>query len=215
MGRHLLAAFLAVGTPLGALADRGALSVDAGGVIAGVHVAPAVGSGDPVTGSVAGATVGARYALSNRLEITASVDWFAEAPFYNDNVVVTTSNGVFAGQLQSRLSAYSAKVGAHYVTGLVWRFRAGAQVGWLHRSFTRMDLIDVSRPGAPRSFGLALGSRDFDDMVVSPMVGVEWLISDRISLAVTPRADIVLGSPSTVWVSVPLIMSYSWYGLFR
>jgi hypothetical protein len=213
--RRNLATLLALAAPICALGDRGAFSLDAGGVIAGVRMEPAVGVGDSVTGTVAGVTIGARYAISNHLEVTATLDWFAEAPFYNDNTALTTSNGGFAGQLQSRFGAYSAKVGAHYVTGLVWRFRAGAEVGWLHRSFTRMDLVDVSRPGAPRSLGLGLGSRDFDDVVVSPMVGIEWLVSDRVSLAVTPRAEIVLESPGALWVSVPLVMSYSWYGLFR
>ncbi len=214
LGR-LVAVLVVVATPFGAQADRGALSLDGGVVVAGVRTGPALGDGDSVTGSVAGLTIGSRYAFTHSLEVSGSVDWYAPAPFYNDDTVITTSNGVFAGQLQSRLGSYSARVGAQYVRGLVWRLRAGAEVGWLHRSFTRIDLIDVSRPGAPRSFGLGLGSRDLDDVVLSPMVGIEWLVRDHVSLAVIPRAEVVLGSPGAVWVSVPLVMSYSWYGIFR
>ena len=67
--RRSLAALLAAALPLVAFADRGALSVEAGGVLAGVRAEPAVGTGDAVTGTVAGVTIGTRYALSNRVEV--------------------------------------------------------------------------------------------------------------------------------------------------
>ncbi len=211
---RMVMAILVVAGPLNAIADRGALSLEAGGIVVGVRAEPAVGAGDAVTGTVGGVSVGTRYALSNHLELTGTLDWFTPAAFYNDNTVITTSNGTFAGQLQSRLGGYSASAGARYVTGLVWRLHAGAEVGWLHRSFTRIDLIDVSRPAYPTSFGLGLGTRKADNVMVSPMVGIEWLVSDRLSLAVIPRVQLMLGSPGAVWVTVPLTISYSWYGLF-
>jgi hypothetical protein len=214
MHRRFLAALLAA-APVGGLADRGALSLDGGAAVAGVRAEPPRGYGDSVTGSLVGVTIGTRYAFTHNLEICGVIDWYAPATFYNDNVTISTSNGVFIGQLQSQLSAFSVNVGAQYVTGLVWRLRAGALVGWLHRSYTRMDLIDVSQPGAPRSFGLGLGSYQFDNLVVSPMVGIEWLVSDHFSLAVTPRVEVVVGSPGAVWLSVPLTVSYSWYGVFQ
>jgi hypothetical protein len=162
-----------------------------------------------------GVAIGTRYALTHNLEINGAIDWYAPAWFYNDNTVISISNGVFTGQLQSQLSAYSVQVGAQYVTGLVWRLRAGALVGWLHRSYTQIDLIDVSQPGAPRSYGLGLGSSEFDNLVVSPIVGIEWLFGDHLSLAVTPRVEVVVGSPGAVWLSIPLTISYSWYGVLR
>ena len=215
MHRRLLAGLLAAAAPVGTLADRGALSLDGGAVVTGVRVGPAVGEGDSVTGALVGVTIGTRYAFAHHLEICGTIDWYAPAWFYNDNTVISTSNGVFTGQLQSQLSAYSVQVGAQYVTGLIWRLRAGALVGWLHRSYTQIDLIDVSQPGAPRSFGLGLGSRTVDNLVVSPIVGIEWLVGDHFSLAVTPRVEVVVGSPGAVWLSIPLTLSYSWYGVLR
>jgi hypothetical protein len=128
--RRFVAALFAAALPVGVLADRGALSVEAGGTIAGVRAEPAVGTGDAVTGTVAGVTIGTRYALSNRVEVIGTVDWSAAEPFYNDNTVITTGNGTFRGQLQGRLSRYSAKLGAQYVHGLTWRVRVGGEIGW-------------------------------------------------------------------------------------
>ncbi len=211
MHARFLAALLAVAAPLSALADRGALSLEAGGVLAGVREEPAVGAGDSVTGTVAGATIGARYALSNSVEVTGTVDWFAPAAFYNDNTVIVTGNGTFRGQLQSRLSRYSAKLGAQYVRGLTWRIRVGAEVGWTRLISERLDLVDVT-PAVPRSFGLPLGSRSMDHLVVVGLAGVEWAVSDHVSFAVTPRVEFPFGG-GLMAMTVPLTVAYSWYML--
>ncbi len=211
MHARVLATLLTVAAPVGALADRGALSLEAGGVAAGVRAEPAVGAGDSVTGTVAGATFGARYALSNSVEVTGTVDWFAAAPFYNDNTVIVTGNGTFRGQLQSRLSRYSAKLGAQYVRGLTWRIRVGAEVGWTRLMSERLDLVDVT-PAVPRSFGLGLGSRSMDHLVVVGLAGVEWAVSDHVSFAVTPRVEFPFGG-GLMAMTVPLTVAYSWYTL--
>jgi hypothetical protein len=189
--RRFVVALLAAALPLVALADRGALSVEAGGVLAGVRAEPAVGAGDPVTGTVAGVTIGTRYALSNSVEVLGTVDWFAAAPFYNDDTVITTGNGTFRGQLQGRLSRYSAKLGAQYVQGLTWRVRVGGEIGWTRVITERLDLVDLT-PAVPRSFGLGLGARREDHLVMTGLAGVEWAVSDHV---------------------VPLTVSYSWYML--
>ena len=209
--RRFVVALLAAALPLVALADRGALSVDAGGVLAGVRAEPAVGTGDAVTGTVAGVTIGTRYALSNRVEVLGTVDWFAAAPFYNDNTVITTGNGTFRGQLQGRLSRYSAKLGAQYVHGFTLRVRVGSEIGWTRVITERLDLVDVT-PAVPRSFGLGLGARTMDHFVVTGLAGVEWAVSDHVSFAVTPRIEFPFGG-GLMAMTVPLTVSYSWYML--
>lgn len=208
MRARLLALLVAAAAPLGALADRGALSLEAGGVLAGVRAPPAVGTGDSVTGTLAGVTVGARWALSNSFEVIGTVDWFAPSWFYNNNTVIVTGNGTFTGQLQSRLSWYSAKVGAQYVHGFTWKLRLGAQVGWTRLMTQQLDLVDLTPP--PRSFGLNLGSRSTDHLVVAGLAGVEWEVSDHVSFAVTLRVEFPLGSGLTA-ITVPLTVAYSWY----
>jgi hypothetical protein len=205
------AALVSLALPLGALADRGALSVEAGGVVAGVRSEPAIGAGDSVTGTVAGVTLATRYALSNRVEVTGTVDWFAAAPFYNDNTMIVTGNSAFRGQLQGRLSRYSAKLGAQYVHGLTWRSRVGGEIGWTRVTTERLDLVDVT-PTVPRSFGLGLGSRTSDNLVVTGLAGVEWAVSDHVSFAITPRVEFPFGG-GLMAITVPLTVSYSWYML--
>ncbi len=211
MRTRLLALLVVVAAPLGALADRGAVALEAGGVLAGVRAPAAVGNGDSVTGTLAGVSIGARYALSNSFEVIGTVDWFAPSWFYNDNTVIVTGNGTFTGQLQSRLSWYSAKVGAQYVHGFTWKVRLGAQVGWTRLMWQQLDLVDLT-PSVPRSFGLDLGSRSTDDLVVAGFAGVEWEISDHVSIGVTPRVEFPLGSGLTA-ITVPLTVAYSWYML--
>jgi hypothetical protein len=211
MPARVLAALLAVTAPFGALADRGALSLEAGGVVAGVRAEPAVGAGDAITGAVAGVTLGTRYAVSNHLEASGTIDWFASAPFYNDSTVIATPNGSFRGQLQSRIRRYSAKVGAQYVQGLVWRLRLGAEIGWTRLISERLDLVDVA-PTVPRSFGLELGSRSTDHFVLVGLAGVEWMVTDHVSFAVTPRLEFPFGG-GLMAVTVPFTVAYSWYAL--
>lgn len=206
-----LAALVVMAAPLGALADRGAFSIDAGGVLAGVRAEPSVGTGNAVTGTVAGATIGTRYAFSNHVEMIGTVDWFTAASFYNDDTVITTGNGTFRGQLQGRLSRYSAKLGAQYVHGLTWRLRAGGEIGWTHVTAERLDLVDVTS-AAPRSFGLGLGARTKDHLVVTGLAGVELAVSDHVSFAITPRVEIPFGG-GLMAMTVPLTVSYSWYML--
>lgn len=211
MHARFLATVLAVIMPLGAFADRGAFTLDAGVVLGGVRAEPAVGTGDSVSGTVAGVTLGTRYAISNHLELTGTADWFAAAPFYNDDTTIVTENGTFRGQLQSRVSRYSAKLGAHFVRGLTWRVRVGAEVGWTRTTAERLDLVDATA-AVPRSFGLGLGSRTTDHLVVVGVAGVEWAISDHVSLAVTPRVEFPFGG-GLMAMTVPLTVAYSWYML--
>jgi hypothetical protein len=211
MHARTLVALLAFAVPAVALGDRGAFSLEGGGVLAAVRSEPALGAGDAVTGTVAGATLGTRYALTNHLEVTAILDWFAAAPFYNDATVVVTSNGAFRGQLQSRVSGYSAKLGAQYVHGLTWRVRLGGEIGWARVNAQQLDLVDVTT-STPRSFGLGLGSRSSDHLVVSGLAGVEWAVSDRVSFAVTPRVEFPFGG-GLMAITVPITVSYSWYML--
>jgi hypothetical protein len=65
----LLAAFGALAVPTTTRADRGAFTFEGGALVSAAQLPPGVGSGDSVAGStLAGATLGVRYALRNSLE---------------------------------------------------------------------------------------------------------------------------------------------------
>jgi len=208
----VLAALLA---PALATADRGALTLDAGAVLSGSRIPPGAGAGEAVSGTVGGASLGVRYALRNDLELGLRGEWFKPAPFFQDGTTVTTPDGVFAGQAQARVGRQGAALGARWVHGLIWRLHAGLEVGWMRLSYESLDLVDVSDPGTPRTFGLALGSPSRSAFVVSPSVGIEWGISDHLSASLALRLDVAPGHTELSALSVPLTVGWSFYGLGR
>jgi hypothetical protein len=215
--RSLRFALVLVGVlaaPLFARADRGAFSVEGGALLSAARVPPGIGTGDSVFGTLGGGILGVRYAPRNNLEVVASGLWFNEAPFHNDDTTYITANSVYSGQLQSRVSRIGATVGAHYVTGLVWRLRAGIEAGWSRLAFTSLKLVDFSDPQNPRISGPPLRDRTVDGILIAPVVGLEWMATDRLSFAIMPRIDVLLGEPQMTALSIPITVSWSWYGLF-
>jgi hypothetical protein len=198
--------------PASARSDRGAFSVDGGVVFSAARVPAGIGAGDAVNGTFGGAGLGVRYALSNNVEIGMSGAWFEAERFYNDNTTIVTPNGIFSGQLQSSVQRMQAGLGVHFVTGFVWRLRVGAELGWSRVVFRRLDLVDVAGESRSRSFGLALGDRTVDSIVIAPMAGVEWMVSDHVSLVITPWLELPVNGGLAA-VTVPITLRYSWYML--
>jgi opacity protein-like surface antigen len=214
--RLLLAAMLlaSVVLPAPASADRGALTLEAGPALTWwPSMPPAVGSGAGINGSAAGGVVGVRYGLRNNLELTASGFYEAHARYTHPGVTVETDAGAFTGTLSSETSRWGLLAGARYVTGLALRFYVGAEVGWSQQSYTKLDLINVSDPSNPHSFGLGLTDRTRGALVVAPLAGVEWQVTDRWSVSCTPKVQVMLGDVGRVAVVLPLTVGYSWYGL--
>ena len=216
MARALAAtAIAALLAPALASADRGALTLDAGAVLSGSRIPPGVGKGAAVAGTVGGMSLGVRYALRNDLELSVRGEWFKPAPFFQDGTTVTTPDGVFVGQAQARVGRQGASLGLRWVHGLVWRLHAGVDAGWMRLSYESLDLVDVSDPGTPRTFGLALGSPSRSAFVVSPSVGIEWGLSDHLSASLALRLDVAPGHTELSALSVPLTVGWSFYGLGR
>ena len=214
MARTLAAvAFVALLGPVMTRADRGALSLEAGPVLSGARIPPGAGAGASVAGTLGGVSLGVRYAIRNELELTARGEWFKAASFFQDGTTVTTPDGVFFGQAQAQVGRQSAAVGARWVHGLVWRVTAGIEVGWMRVSYESLDLVDVSDPGTPRTFGLALGSRSRNALTASPSAGVEWAITDHLTASLALRLDAALGQAGISALTVPVTVSWSFYGL--
>lgn len=212
----LLLAVTTASLPTVALGDRGAVSLEAGGILSASRVPPGIGTGESVFGTLGGATVGARYAVSNNIEFGVSALWLDGAQFNNDATTITSSgSGSFTGQLQSEVSRIGAGVNARYVRGLVFRWHVGGELGWSRVSFRKIDLINVATD-PPTSYGdVAPRTRTLDGIVVAPMAGLEWMATDRLSFAVMPRIEFLLGEPQMTAFTIPITASYSWYGLFR
>jgi hypothetical protein len=211
-----IAAALVLGSlsiPAVAHADRGALTVEAGPALTWwPSLAPSIGSGAGVSGSGGGGMVGLRYGLRHDLDLTASGFYEAEARYTHTGVSVGTDAGTFTGTLTSRTGRWGALVGARYVTGLALRLFAGAEVGWVQQRYSKLDLLNVSDPSNPHSFGLGLTNRSRSGFVIAPLAGVELQVTDRWSVSVAPRVQVMIGDVGRVAVVVPVTVGSSWYG---
>jgi len=212
--RALATAVLAAAfAPAVARADRGALTLELSPALTWwPSMGPAVGRGPGVNGTTAGGLASVRYALRNDLELTVSGFYEAAADFTNPGTSVGTDAGPLTGTLTARTSRWGALLGARWVHGLVWRWFVGGELGWAQQSFSRLDLINVSDPANPDSFGLGLADRTRGALILSPLAGVEWQFADHWTVAVTPRVQVMVGGAGTVAVVLPVSVGYSWYG---
>ena len=207
----LAAALVALG-PRAARADRGALTLEIGPALTWwPSHAPPVGSGPGVSGTAFGGIGGLRYALSNNVELSATGFYEAPASYTFPGVSLTSGGTPLNGTLEATISRWGALAGARYVTGLVWRLHVGAEVGWSHQSATKLDLLNVSNPGSPQSYGLGIPNTNENAFVLAPLLGLEWLLADHWTVALVPRVEIALGSVTQVAVVVPLTVGYSFY----
>jgi hypothetical protein len=196
-----------------AAADRGALTLEAGGFGSVSSLLPGVGTGTRVTGTSAGGVLGLRYAPTQWLELSVGGFYEAPAAYFHAGTVVSTDNGAFAGTLQSHVGSWGMTVGARHVGGLVWRYFLGLEAGFSRRTARQLDLVDVIDPANPRSFGLALADVTTTALLLSPAVGVEWAVSDHVTFGLSSRLQAHLGEWNAIELLVPVTVSYSWYAL--
>jgi hypothetical protein len=197
--------------PRAAAADRGALTLEIGPAITVVRSAPSLGSGPELTGTMGGGFVGARYGVLNSLELTAAAFWEAPAKFYHSGDRVSAAGQSLQGTLAETAGRYGILAGARFVGGYVWRYHLGVEVGWSRQRFWRRDLIDVSDPANPTSYGLGLQDVWRNALVISPLAGIEWQLGNHWSMAATPRLEVLIGGVGRLAFVLPVTMGYSWF----
>lgn len=195
-----------------ARADEWALTLEAGGGPTLAAMPTPYTEGNSATTGVSGsAWVTGRYALRNNLEIAASAFLDPTVSYFHNGVAVPTSTGPLPGTLEHHLTRYGALVGPRYVTGMIWRFVAGVDFGWSHRSYTGFNLINDSDPKNLKSYPLGLLDQNVENFVVAPLAGVEWNVSDHFVIAIIPHVQILVGAQSTVAVTIPVTVGWSWF----
>jgi len=203
-----------LGSPGFAWADRGALTLEGGGHVAFTDVGVPYGTGANVVGTSGGGSAGLRYAITNRLELAVGGFWDPAVSYLHQPVALATANGAFSGAMPSRVGGFGAHGGVRYALyGLVWRFKVGCDLGWAHTYYEQPDLVDVSDPATPVSYGLKLSNVGLDRLLVAPTVGVEWQASDHFSVSLMPRLQALFGSQAGYSVVLPLTIGWSWYFL--
>lgn len=197
--------------PAGAVADRGAITLEVGPALSLVGASPSQGTGSTTLATGGGGVVGLRYALTNELELAGLGLWEASADYFHSGVVLDTPSGSVEGTLAERVQRYSILGGLHYVRGYVWRLHLGGEVGWSRESYSKRDLLDVSDPGNVHSFGLPLQDRTTDSLVLAPVAGIEWQFADHWSLTVIPRVEFLVGGTNRIALLVPVSIAHSWF----
>jgi hypothetical protein len=195
-----------------AKADRGALSVDvaAGGIAAPV---PALLADSPHSTLSMDASfwLGGRYALSNSLELSLTGFFEPPATVFQNDVTLVVESGRYPGTTRHQFLRFGAQAGLHAVFGMRFRFHLGLEVGWAQLVYSGLVHYDVTDSNAAVDYGLQLPDVSRAHLVLAPLLGVEWAAGDKWSLAVLPRAQLLLGDAFSWAVVVPLQFSWSWY----
>jgi opacity protein-like surface antigen len=197
--------------PGGSRADRGALTLEVGPALTVLDASPSQGSGSGTLGTASGAAFGMRRALSNDFELAATGLWEASVEYFHSGVDFTTGTATVHGTLAETVRRYGGTVGVRIVRGYVWRLHLGLDVGWIRTTYTHRDLLDVSVPGNEHSFGLALRDRVSDRLVLAPVAGAEWQVTDHWAVTLMPRLELLSGGASRVGLFLPMTIGYSWF----
>jgi len=162
--------------------------------------------------------VGLRYAFSDQLEVALGGFFEPRVEAYHQGVTIDTSaatypgpdsgRGEFRGTLGHTIERYGVLVGLRRVWGSVWRLHLGGDVGFALRTY---DAIDLLNPSSGASQGLRLGRFTAPGALLAPVVGVEWAFHDKWSLSFMPRVELLVGPEPMTAISLPLVLSYSWF----
>jgi hypothetical protein len=155
--------------------------------------------------------VGLRYAWTNALELT--LGGFYDLPIHYTHANVSVQppdSGPLPGTLTHDLACYGITAGLRYVFGTILRPFVGLEGGWSHRAYSDVHHVNTSvQPN--QDYGLALSDFGTDNILLQPVLGLEWAFADHASLSVLARAPILLGPEATFGFSASLVFSYSWY----
>ncbi|HTP26332.1 MAG TPA: hypothetical protein VMK12_11825 [Anaeromyxobacteraceae bacterium] len=127
--------------------------------------------------------------------------------YTNVGVQPPESDHALPGTLTLNLARFGVIVGLRYVFGTVVRPFVGAEGGWSHRAYSDVHHLD----SAGRDYNLQLSDFGTDNILLQPLVGLEWEFADHASISVLARVPILLGPEATVGVSATVVFSYSWY----
>ena len=194
------------------LADRGALTVDvAGGGVAAAVPALHAEIAKSTLSFDASVWLGGRYALNNVFEVSLSGFFEPPATVFQNDVQLATGSGTYPGTTRHQFLRFGAQAGLRLVLGMRIRFHLGVEAGWCQQAYSNLQHFDVSNPEAAVDYGLSLPDESHANLVLSPLLGVEWAAGDSWSLALLPRAQLMLGNGFSWAVIVPLQFSWSWY----
>jgi hypothetical protein len=214
LGPRTLFAFLvalAVLKSEAARADRGALTLEVGGGVTVLRaVAPSANNSASQVGTVPEILLGGRYAVTNSLELGATVFGAFSGTFFIPSTTITSDSVTLSGTLQTQVQRYGFLGGVRFLHGNVWRLMAGAEAGWALTMHSSMHLIADSGASAGRDFGLTLQDKSVNSLVLAPSMGVGW-VGDKLSVTLLPRFEVLIGGGTTWAFSIPITAGWDFY----
>jgi hypothetical protein len=195
----------------GAHAERGAVSLDVGGGFVATRQRAPYDTSGSVVGTEGSVWLGGRVAITNSIELTASLFFDLPATFDVASVGVPTGADTARGTLESKVNRKGMLLGARFVDGLRWRLIAGGELGLSQTTFSSQQLYDVTDPSGPRNYGLALQDSSRMSLLLAPSAGIQWT-GDRLSVSFVPRFQWAVGGGRPSWtVAFPLTVGWDWY----
>lgn len=209
---------LAAGT---ALADRGALTLDVGGGGTVLLLPPPyTTAAKQLPTTLAVGRLGVRYAVSDEFELSIMGNYEPRVAAFHSGVTLDTSaegfsgpdagRGAFEGTLAHSIERLGLAAGARWIWGSVFRIHLGVDVGWSQRSYGQFDHMETLAAGT-RSHGLRIPAYTTSNWMLAPITGIEWVFSDKWSVSLVPRVEFLVGREPTVGLSLPILLSHSWY----
>jgi hypothetical protein len=114
--RHCIGSFVALFCAFAgpALADHGALAVDAGVAVSVLRVlAPYADTAASQVGSAPAIWIDARYGLTNSIELTTTAFAETSVPYYVSGTTISSDAGKLSGTLQMRVQRYGLSPRKH------------------------------------------------------------------------------------------------------
>lgn len=167
-------------------------------MVAARQVLPIPGAAG-VTLATLGAALGVSYATSNHLEIAVGAVYRVPV---GCTAAIVDARGVVVGSASATVSGWGAEAGVRYLSGLTWRLRLAASLGWSHAAFSKVELTGASTPAT------AAGT---DALVAAAAAGVVWQFDDHLSVSAAARLEVLLGGAARLGFAVPVAVAYSWY----
>jgi hypothetical protein len=191
------------------MADRGALSFEAGAAASGTRLpAPYAPEPAPRTyGAAPSFSLAIRYSLRNDLAVGVTGFYDLPVSYFHDAATVPTPAGAFSGTLSHRFERYGAAAALRYERGTTWRVFAELDAGWCRRTWYGFGLVD----GTARSYGLVLPSFSVDTPALAFIPGVSFRLGDRVTVGVAPRLELLLGSRPEWMAAVGLLATWDTY----
>ncbi len=211
---HTVACLTTFLIPMGSMAEKGALTLEAGGGcrIFTLHPPYAGEDGEPMMSSsslLAGVAV--RFALTHDLSVGIEAGVLPWRTLVHEDVLLSDEHGSLAGRLvHTHGGAWAKVLGRVYLAGYDWRAFLEPAAGWGVRRHRDLDHQKVSEGDVAQSYGLDLPAFTAHHLLLGAALGLEH-VWDRTAVGIRAGGSLVIGEQIAPMGRLILYSSYDFY----